>query len=159
MAGFAGAKTPCAGRESSRNVARSAAISAAGWPRSVESIFLYSRRSGVNRRLRAARCFAAALITGDDDDRAWDLVLRGVHPDVVEIDPPATQIRIEDAQAVVDEVSRSPIEGERKVGRWAARHGVAVADWPTEPVDPFFNANRPEDVVEAERLHALLGGA
>lgn len=51
------------------------------------------------------------------------------------------------------------VEGERKVGRWAARHGVAVADWPTEPVDPFFNANRPEDVVEAERLHALLGGA
>ena len=40
---------------------------------------------------------------------------RGVHPDVVEIDPPATQIRIEDAQAIIDEVSRSPIEGERKV--------------------------------------------
>jgi DNA polymerase-3 subunit delta' len=68
----------------------------------------------------AARCFAAALITTDtssteDGERAWDLVLRGVHPDVVEIDPPATQIRIEDAQTVVDEVSRSPIEGERKV--------------------------------------------
>jgi DNA polymerase-3 subunit delta' len=70
------------------------------------------RGSGVEE---AARCFAAALITTDDDERAWDLVLRGVHPDVVEIDPPATQIRIEDAQAVVDEVSRSPIEGERKV--------------------------------------------
>ena len=39
----------------------------------------------------------------------------GVHPDVVEIDPPATQIRIEDAQLIIDEVSRSPIEGERKV--------------------------------------------
>ena len=75
------------------------------------------RGSGVEE---AARCFAAALITtdtssSDDDERSWDLVLRGVHPDVVEIDPPATQIRIEDAQAVVDEVSRSPIEGERKV--------------------------------------------
>jgi DNA polymerase-3 subunit delta' len=75
------------------------------------------RGSGVEE---AARCFAAALITSDtgtaeDDERAWDLVLRGVHPDVVEIDPPAMQIRIEDAQAVVDEVSRSPIEGERKV--------------------------------------------
>jgi DNA polymerase-3 subunit delta' len=70
------------------------------------------RGSGVEE---AARCFAAALITTDDDGRSWDLVLRGVHPDVVEIDPPATQIRIEDAQAVVDEVSRSPIEGERKV--------------------------------------------
>lgn len=75
------------------------------------------RGSGVEE---AARCFAAALITTDtsspeDGERAWDLVLRGVHPDVVEVDPPATQIRIEDAQAVVDEVSRSPIEGERKV--------------------------------------------
>jgi DNA polymerase-3 subunit delta' len=70
------------------------------------------RGSGVEE---AARCFAASLITTDDDERSWDLVLRGVHPDVVEIDPPATQIRIEDAQAVVDEVSRSPIEGERKV--------------------------------------------
>jgi DNA polymerase-3 subunit delta' len=75
------------------------------------------RGSGVEE---AARCFAAALITTDtstpeDGERSWDLVLRGVHPDVVEIDPPATQIRIEDAQAVVDEVSRSPIEGERKV--------------------------------------------
>ena len=70
------------------------------------------RGSGVEE---AARCFAAALITTDDDERSWDLVLRGVHPDVVEVDPPATQIRIEDAQAVVDEVSRSPIEGERKV--------------------------------------------
>jgi DNA polymerase-3 subunit delta' len=70
------------------------------------------RGSGVEE---AARCFAAALITDDADERSWDLVLRGVHPDVVEIDPPATQIRIEDAQAVVDEVSRSPIEGERKV--------------------------------------------
>ncbi len=65
------------------------------------------RGSGVEE---AARCFAAALITTDDDQRSWDLVLRGVHPDVVEIDPPATQIRIEDAQAVVDEVSRSPNE-------------------------------------------------
>jgi len=70
------------------------------------------RGSGVEE---AARCFAATLITTDADERSWDLVLRGVHPDVVEIDPPATQIRIEDAQAVVDEVSRSPIEGERKV--------------------------------------------
>jgi DNA polymerase-3 subunit delta' len=75
------------------------------------------RGSGVEE---AARCFAAALITTDassseDGERTWDLVLRGVHPDVVEIDPPATQIRIEDAQAVVDEVWRSPIEGERKV--------------------------------------------
>jgi molybdopterin-guanine dinucleotide biosynthesis protein A len=43
----------------------------------------------------------------------------------------------------------------RKIDRWTARHGVAPASWPAEPVDPFFNANTPEDVVEAERLLAL----
>jgi|1186.fasta_scaffold02650_1 DNA polymerase-3 subunit delta' len=70
------------------------------------------RGSGIEE---AARCFAAAVVAPDGDDRSWDLVLRGVHPDVVEVDPPATQIRVEDAQTIVDEVSRSPIEGERKV--------------------------------------------
>jgi DNA polymerase-3 subunit delta' len=70
------------------------------------------RGSGIEE---AARCFAAAVVAPDGDERAWDLVLRSVHPDVVEVDPPATQIRVEDAQTIVDEVSRSPIEGERKV--------------------------------------------
>ena len=51
------------------------------------------------------------------------------------------------------------VEDERKIDRWAARHGVASAEWPSEPVDPFFNANRPEDLAEAERLHARLGTA
>jgi molybdopterin-guanine dinucleotide biosynthesis protein A len=27
-----------------------------------------------------------------------------------------------------------------------------VADWPTEPVDPFFNVNTPEDAAEATRI-------
>ena len=42
----------------------------------------------------------------------------------------------------------------RKIDRWTGRHGVALAAWPTAPVDPFFNANTPEDIVEAERLIA-----
>jgi DNA polymerase III subunit delta' len=70
------------------------------------------RGSGIEE---AARCFAAAVVAPDGDERSWDLVLRGVHPDVVEIDPPATQIRVEDAQMIVDEAYRSPIEGARKV--------------------------------------------
>jgi molybdopterin-guanine dinucleotide biosynthesis protein A len=48
-------------------------------------------------------------------------------------------------------------EGLRKIDRWTARRGVALAAWPTEPVDPFFNANTPEDLAEAERLLALHG--
>jgi molybdopterin-guanine dinucleotide biosynthesis protein A len=46
-------------------------------------------------------------------------------------------------------------EGLRKIEVWTARHGVAVADWPTDPVDPFFNINTPEDAAEAQRIAAL----
>lgn len=47
------------------------------------------------------------------------------------------------------------VEDERKIDRWTARHSLASAAWPVEPVDPFFNANRPEDIAEAARLYAL----
>ena len=40
----------------------------------------------------------------------------------------------------------------RKIELWTARHGVALADWPAEPVDPFFNVNTPEDAAAASRL-------
>jgi molybdopterin-guanine dinucleotide biosynthesis protein A len=45
-------------------------------------------------------------------------------------------------------------EGLRKIDIWTARHGVALANWPAEPVDPFFNVNTPEDAAAAERLAA-----
>jgi len=44
------------------------------------------------------------------------------------------------------------VENLRKIEVWTARHGVASADWPTEPVDPFFNVNTPEDVVKATEI-------
>lgn len=47
------------------------------------------------------------------------------------------------------------VEDERKIDRWTARHGVATAEWVVEPVDPFFNANAPDDLATAERLAAL----
>ena len=43
------------------------------------------------------------------------------------------------------------VEDLRKIDRWTARHGVAVADWPDAPIDPFFNVNTPEDSAAAER--------
>jgi molybdenum cofactor guanylyltransferase len=46
-------------------------------------------------------------------------------------------------------------EGLRKIEVWTARHGVALADWPVMPVDPFFNVNTPDDVAQAERIAAL----
>jgi molybdopterin-guanine dinucleotide biosynthesis protein A len=50
-------------------------------------------------------------------------------------------------------------EGLRKVESWAARHGVAVADWPAEPVDPFFNVNTPADAERANTLARRYPGA
>jgi molybdenum cofactor guanylyltransferase len=46
-------------------------------------------------------------------------------------------------------------EGVRKVDAWTRRFRRAVATFPAEPVDPFFNANTPEQLAEAERLAAL----
>ena len=43
-------------------------------------------------------------------------------------------------------------EGLRKIDVWTARHGVAVAAWPADPVDPFLNVNTPEDAEAAARI-------
>ncbi|MGI9413422.1 MAG: molybdenum cofactor guanylyltransferase MobA [Hyphomicrobiales bacterium] len=43
----------------------------------------------------------------------------------------------------------------RKVDIWTARYRLAAAEFPVEPFDPFFNANRPEDL---EKARGLLGG-
>jgi molybdenum cofactor guanylyltransferase len=49
-------------------------------------------------------------------------------------------------------------EGLRKVDLWTGRHGLVEVEFPVEPLDPFFNTNRPEDLAEAERLQALFSG-
>lgn len=57
--------------------------------------------------------------------------------------------------ALVDDLRRALVEEDlRKIDRWTARHGCAEAEWPIDPVDPFFNANAPDDLAEAERLAA-----
>jgi molybdopterin-guanine dinucleotide biosynthesis protein A len=43
-------------------------------------------------------------------------------------------------------------EGLHKIEVWTARHGIAIAEWPTTPIDPFFNVNTPEDAAAAEKL-------
>ena len=48
-------------------------------------------------------------------------------------------------------------EGLRKIEIWTARHGIAIADWPNAPLDPFFNVNTPEDAAVAERLAKQRG--
>lgn len=46
-------------------------------------------------------------------------------------------------------------EGIRKVDQWTARHRLVTAAFASEPVDPFFNANRPEDLAAAAALLEL----
>lgn len=46
------------------------------------------------------------------------------------------------------------LSGLRKVEDWTAGYATAYADFSTEPIDPFFNANRPDDLIEAEALVA-----
>jgi molybdenum cofactor guanylyltransferase len=48
-------------------------------------------------------------------------------------------------QAVVE-------EGLRKVDQWTARHRLITVSFADRPIDPFFNANRPEDFAAAEAL-------
>ena len=45
----------------------------------------------------------------------------------------------------------------RKIDAWTARYHVATVEFEAAPHDPFFNANRPEDFAEAERLLDELG--
>jgi molybdenum cofactor guanylyltransferase len=47
------------------------------------------------------------------------------------------------------------VEGLRQVSQWTARFRLATVEWPVEPLDPFFNANTPDDLSEAERLAAI----
>jgi molybdopterin-guanine dinucleotide biosynthesis protein A len=49
-------------------------------------------------------------------------------------------------------------ENLRKIEVWTARHGLAIADWPAEPIDPFFNVNTPEDKARAERVATQMAG-
>jgi molybdopterin-guanine dinucleotide biosynthesis protein A len=59
--------------------------------------------------------------------------------------------------ALREDLRRALVDkGLHKIEIWTARHGVAVADWPAEPLDPFFNVNTPEDAARAEALAARV---
>jgi molybdopterin-guanine dinucleotide biosynthesis protein A len=46
----------------------------------------------------------------------------------------------------------------RKVDRWTARYRLATVSFPARPVDPFFNANQPEDLEQARVMLDQLAG-
>jgi molybdopterin-guanine dinucleotide biosynthesis protein A len=45
-------------------------------------------------------------------------------------------------------------EDMRKIDAWTARYRIVHVDFPTDPFDPFFNINKPENLAEAETLFA-----
>jgi molybdenum cofactor guanylyltransferase len=49
-------------------------------------------------------------------------------------------------------------EGIRKVDVWTARYRLATVTFSDKPIDPFFNANRPEDLDAAAALLGKAGG-
>jgi len=56
-----------------------------------------------------------------------------------------------------DELRRAlTLEDIRKVDVWTARYRLATVEFPITTIDPFFNANRPEDL---DRAAALLEAA
>ncbi|MFP6746749.1 MAG: molybdenum cofactor guanylyltransferase MobA [Alphaproteobacteria bacterium] len=56
---------------------------------------------------------------------------------------------------LADDLRRAMRDEEmRKIDLWTARHAMVHVEWPVEPFDPFFNANRPEDLQRAEALLA-----
>jgi molybdopterin-guanine dinucleotide biosynthesis protein A len=59
--------------------------------------------------------------------------------------------------ALRDDLRHALIEENlRKIDRWTARYKLVSVEWPAEPYDPFFNANAPEDLTEAEAIALKL---
>ena len=53
------------------------------------------------------------------------------------------------------DMRRALATGQGGVGRFCAGYRSVAVEWPSAPVDPFFNINAPEDLVAAEAfLHA-----
>ena len=93
-------------------------------------------------RLHAAR-LAAGLSLTCARSGAW------CHP-VVALWPVA--LREDLRHALID-------DGLRKIEIWTAHYSVAIADWPAEPIDPFFNVNTPDDAARAEEIAARYSAA
>lgn len=56
-----------------------------------------------------------------------------------------------------DRLAQTIAGGERRLGVWASGVGAARVAFGSDPVDPFFNVNTPEDLAAAERLVTISG--
>jgi len=67
----------------------------------------------------AAKAFAAMIMNhankDQNEERVMNLVRRGEHPDLIKVEPSGNQYRDDDVQQIINEASRSPIEGAKKI--------------------------------------------
>ncbi|WGH79787.1 molybdenum cofactor guanylyltransferase MobA [Jannaschia ovalis] len=89
----------------------------------------------VPRLLAAASPAGLALAATRDGDRTWPQPVFGLWP-----------------TALRDDLCAALEDGTRKVLHWTDRHGAGLAVFETDPIDPFFNVNTPEDLARAEAL-------
>lgn len=54
--------------------------------------------------------------------------------------------------ALRDDLRAALKGGVRKVVAWTDTHGTAMADFPSDQFDPFFNVNTPDDLAVAARI-------
>ncbi|WP_179378970.1 molybdenum cofactor guanylyltransferase MobA [Jannaschia marina] len=89
----------------------------------------------VPRLLDAAGPSGLALAATQEGQKTWPQPTFGLWP---------TALR-HDLRAALE-------GGTRKILHWTDRHGAGLAVFPTEPWDPFFNVNTPEDLARAEAM-------
>ena len=89
----------------------------------------------VPRLLAAAGPSGLALAATREGDRTWPQPTFGLWP-----------------VALRDDLRDALARGTRKILHWTDRHGAGLAIFPTDPFDPFFNVNTPEDLARAEAL-------
>ncbi len=110
----------------------------------------------------AAREFAARLVVDrvDADDRTIDLARRSLHVDIVEFEPEGTHFLAAQADEVIREAVRSPVEGVRKVlvlhdvDRLNETSGNRLLKTIEEPADRFvfiLTSTKPDEVLETIR--------
>ena len=58
--------------------------------------------------------------------------------------------------ALREDLRTALLGGLRKIVLWTDQHGAGLARFDSQPYDPFFNVNTPEDIAKAERLLSAI---
>ncbi|TMJ34176.1 MAG: molybdopterin-guanine dinucleotide biosynthesis protein B, partial [Alphaproteobacteria bacterium] len=59
--------------------------------------------------------------------------------------------------ALAQELEQQIENGLRSIRQWVALHDAGIAQWPSEPYDPFFNINNPADTAMTQKVIGVAG--